>query len=98
MASIKKYSLALQKTIASRLTSLPKVETHDLSTQDFVVGLKKQIELALENGYNLVQIAGILKEDGVELSPSTLKVYLQKKKEKQKPSVRKSNTQPPPAQ
>lgn len=80
MAIVKKFTIDLQKKLAEKLSALPKVAPTELSKRDFVAGLRDQIKFAETQGYTLAQIADVLKGDGVDLSISTLKTYLQNAK------------------
>jgi len=80
MSTPKKFTVDLQKELAAKLSALPKAEPTELSKKDFVAGLREQIKFAEAQGYTLQQIAEILKSDGVEIAPATLKTYLQSSK------------------
>lgn len=87
MVTAKKLTIEMQKTIAEKLSALPKIERQEISKKDFVGGLREQIKFAEAQGYTLEQIAAVLKGDGVDISIATMKTYMQQAG-KQKPKAR----------
>jgi hypothetical protein len=76
------YTVAQVEEIASKLRALPKIESppKDLTKSDVVKMLAKEIKSLQKRGYSLEQIASSLKGEGLDISTSTLKSYMQKHK------------------
>ena len=85
-----KLTVEKQTNIASKLSNLPRAAAAEMSMKEFVAGLKDQIKFAESQGYTLVQICEILKKDGVEMSVTTLRTYLQKSKVTRKKAAPKA--------
>ncbi|AFY97243.1 hypothetical protein [Chamaesiphon minutus] len=83
------YKLEQVEAIASKLRALPAIEPppKDLTKQEVVKMLAKEIKSLQKRGYTLEQIASSLKGEGLDISTPTLKSYLQKVKTPNKPKV-----------
>lgn len=68
--------------IAGKLRAMPKIEPppKDLTKQDAVKILAKEIKSLRTKGYSMEQIANSLKGFGLEVSTPTLRNYLQRNK------------------
>ena len=89
-----KLTIEKQTNIAAKLANLPRAAAAEMSMKEFVAGLKDQIKFAESQGYTLVEIAEILKKDGVEMSVTTLRTYLQKSKVTRKKAAPKAAAAP----
>ncbi len=80
--------------IAVKLRAMPKLEPppRDLTKQEAVKVLAKEIKSLRAKGYSMEQIANSLKGFGLDVSTPTLKNYLQKSKPKSKALAPTSNT------
>jgi hypothetical protein len=76
------YTAAQVQEIASKLRELPAIEAppKDLTKQEVVKMLAKEIKSLQKRGYSLEQIASSLKGEGLDISTPTLKSYMQKAK------------------
>jgi hypothetical protein len=76
------YTVAQVKEIAGKLRALPKIDSppKDLTKSDVVKMLANEIKSLQKRGYTLEQIASSLKGEGLDISTSTLKSYMQKHK------------------
>ena len=83
------YTAAQVEEIASKLKELPAIEPppKDLTKQEVVKMLAKEIKSLQKRGYSLEQIASSLKGEGLDISTPTLKSYLQKAKTPTKPKA-----------
>ena len=83
------YKLEQVEAIASKLQALPAIEPppKDLTKQEVVKMLAKEIKSLQKRGYTLEQIATSLKGEGLDISTPTLKSYLQKSKTTSKPKA-----------
>ena len=83
------YTAARVEEIASKLRELPTIEPppKDLTKQEVVKMLAKEIKSLQKRGYSLEQIASSLKGEGLDISTPTLKSYLQKAKTPTKPKA-----------
>jgi hypothetical protein len=83
------YKLEQVEAIASKLRALPAIEPppKDLTKQEVVKMLAKEIKSLQKRGYTLDQIATSLKGEGLDITTPTLKSYLQKIKSPTKPKV-----------
>ena len=83
------YTAAQVEEIASKLRELPTIEPppKDLTKQEVVKMLAKEIKSLQKRGYSLEQIASSLKGEGLDISTPTLKSYLQKAKTPTKPKA-----------
>lgn len=81
------YTAAQVEEIASKLRELPTIEPppKDLTKQEVVKMLAREIKSLQKRGYSLEQIANSLKGEGLDISTPTLKSYLQKAKTPTKP-------------
>lgn len=98
------YTVAQVEEIASKLRELPTIEPppKDLTKQEVVKMLAKEIKSLQKRGYSLEQIVNSLKGEGLDISTPTLKSYLQKAKTPTKPKatgkeiLKASSTSPTP--
>jgi hypothetical protein len=76
------YTAAQVEEIAGKLRAMPVVEQppKDLTKQEVVKMLAKEIKSLQKKGYTLEQIATSLKGEGLDISTPTLKSYLQRLK------------------
>ncbi len=76
------YTAAQVEEIASKLRAMPIIEPppKDLTKQEVVKMLAKEIKSLQKRGYTLEQIATSLKGEGLDISTPTLKSYLQRVK------------------
>jgi hypothetical protein len=83
------YTAAQVEEIAGKLRSLPAIEPppKDLTKQEVVRMLAKEIKSLQKRGYSLEQIASSLKGEGLDISTPTLKSYLQRTKTTTKPKA-----------
>ncbi len=83
------YKLEQVEAIASKLRALPAIEPppKDLTKQEVVKMLAREIKSLQKRGYTLEQIASSLKGEGLDISTPTLKSYLQKVKTPTKPKA-----------
>lgn len=78
-----KYTKEQVEKVKEKLKNLPPIEeTKDLSKQEAIKMLHKDILLLQKRGYSLEKITEVLKQEGVEISTPTLKSYLQRGKAK----------------
>jgi hypothetical protein len=83
------YKLEQVEAIASKLRALPAIEPppKDLTKQEVVKMLAKEIKSLQKRGYTLDQIATSLKGEGLDITTPTLKSYMQKIKTPTKPKA-----------
>ncbi len=83
------YTAAQVEEIAGKLRALPAIEPppKDLTKQEVVKMLAKEIKSLQKRGYSLEQIASSLKGEGLDISTPTLKSYLQRTKTASKPKA-----------
>lgn len=83
------YTAAQVEEIAGKLRALPAIESppKDLTKQEVVKMLAKEIKALQKRGYSLEQIANSLKGEGLDISTPTLKSYMQKSKATTKPKA-----------
>jgi hypothetical protein len=76
------YTAAQVEEIASKLRAMPVIEPppKDLTKQEVVKMLAKEIKSLQKRGYTLEQISTSLKGEGLDISTPTLKSYLQRVK------------------
>ena len=76
------YTAAQVEEIAGKLRAMPVIEPppKDLTKQEVVKMLAKEIKSLQKRGYTLEQIATSLKGEGLDISTPTLKSYLQRVK------------------
>ena len=81
-----KYTSEQLEAIAAKLKAMPPAEkrNQEYSKQEAVRLLSKQIVALQKRGYSLKQIAEMLREEGLHLSGSTLRIYLQRAKSNKK--------------
>jgi hypothetical protein len=86
-----KYTKEQVEKVKEKLKNLPSIEeTKDLSKQEAIKMLHKDILLLQKRGYSLEKITEVLKQEGVEISTPTLKSYLQRGKAKKETIPKKS--------
>ena len=86
-----KYTKEQIEKVKEKLKNLPPLEENkDLSKQEAIKMLQKDILLLQKRGYSLEKIAEVLKQEGVEISTPTLKSYLQRGKTKKEATPKKS--------
>lgn len=87
-----KYTLEKLDAIAESLRQMPPIETkkQELSKQEAIKVLAKEIVSMQKRGYTLEQISGALRGEGLEIATPTLKSYMQRAK-----STRKTPAQAP---
>ena len=90
MAQGKKISLETVEKITKKLKGLP-VKDNSKTRQEAVAIWAKEILQALERGYSLRDIADMLLEDDVKISPATIKAYLGGNGKKNEKKIRKKN-------
>jgi methionine synthase II (cobalamin-independent) len=87
------------EAIALKLRELPPIEKKkvEVSKQDAVRLLSKEIAAMQKRGYTLLQISEALRGEGLNIATPTLKTYLQKARPARKTAVAKANETPPSA-
>jgi transposase len=88
------YEETLSATIKERLAALEAKPrpARKVTARVIIERFKEEARKALQRGYTLEEITQIAKEAGLEISVSTLKVYLRGKKKKVKPGESKPAT------
>ncbi|MFM0140457.1 protein mobC [Caballeronia grimmiae] len=81
------------EAIALKLRELPPIEKKkaEVSKQEAVKLLSKEIAAMQKRGYTLLQISEALRGEGLNIATPTLKTYLQKARPVRKPSVKNAN-------
>lgn len=76
-----KYSAEQLESVAEKLRNMPAVEekkkSPELSKQDAIKALSKEIRAMQKRGYTLEMIANVLKSENIVVSVPTLRNYLQ---------------------
>lgn len=72
-----------------RMKGLPKKEKQSFTLREAVQQLSGEISKLLGRGYTYKEVSGVLKEQGVEIAPATLKQYVSEAKQKRSGSGRK---------
>ena len=77
-----KFNVEKIQEVAKKLDAMPRIEKaqKELSKQETVKALAKNIESLQKRGYTLEQIGEILRSEGIEVATTTLKSYLLKAK------------------
>ncbi|MFZ1640383.1 MAG: protein mobC [Candidatus Contendobacter sp.] len=88
------YTLEQIERIATKLDALPKIEKARFGKRDAIERLSKSILNVLKRGYSMDDIADSLREEGLNLTASTLKTYLHRATAKST----KAKPDPPPIQ
>ncbi|WP_088888878.1 hypothetical protein [Leptolyngbya ohadii] len=90
--------------LADSLRSLPDKEKETYTLKEAVAALADPIHTALERGYSYPDIAVILHDKGIPISPASLKAYLPRKKQTRRSrkttspaAVIEANSTPAPA-
>jgi hypothetical protein len=65
----------------------------DLSLREFVESLKHQISEVIDAGYDYSEIAKIMKDEGITVAPSTIRSYLNTKKDNKNINSKKDSEQ-----
>lgn len=83
-----KFKVEKIQEVAGKLDALPRIEKAptELSKQDTIKALAKNIESLQKRGYTLQQVGDILRAEGINVANTTLKSYLLKAK----PAAKKS--------
>jgi hypothetical protein len=94
-----KFTSEQVEAIAAKLRQLPPVEKkkQELSKQEAVKLLAKEIAILQKRGYTLLQISEVLRGEGLEVGTPTLKNYLQRSKPVRKTPVQAPEDTPRPA-
>lgn len=88
----REYPLEQIERIAEKLDRLPKVEKAQFGQRDAIERLSKSILNVLKRGYSIDDVAHHLREEGLDLTASTLKTYLHRRTAK---SVKAKNDHTP---
>ncbi|MEI2782218.1 MAG: protein mobC [Candidatus Competibacter sp.] len=88
------YTLEQIERIATKLEALPKIEKARFGKRDAIERLSKSILNVLKRGYSMDDIADSLREEGLNLTASTLRTYLHRATTKSA----KAKPDPPPIQ
>ncbi len=88
----REYTLEQIERIAEKLDRLPKVEKTQFGQRDAIERLSKSILNVLKRGYSMDDVAHHLREEGLDLTASTLKTYLHRRTAK---SVKAKNDPTP---
>ncbi len=78
------YPLAQIETVKAQLSELPvaNVQTRDVSKQEAIKLLARDITGLQRKGYSLDQVAALLSERGIPINTGTLKSYMRRTKRK----------------
>lgn len=92
-----KYTIEQIDEIAEKLRQMPPVEkrNQEVSKQEAVKVLAKEIVAMQKRGYTLEQISEALKGNGLDIATGTLKSYLQRAKPARKAPPRAPEDTPP---
>ena len=74
------HSIAILERIRARLTSLPKPDqrSKQLNKQDSIGFLAKELIASLRDGHTLDELAEVLAQEGVAMTPVALKSHLRR--------------------
>lgn len=86
------YTLEQIERIATKLDALPKIDKARFGKRDAIERLSKSILNVLKRGYSMDDIVASLREEGLHLTPSTLRTYLHRTTAK----TAKAKTDAPP--
>ncbi len=91
-----KYKIDDVKKIGDKLKMLPKIEVvpTEVNRQDAVKLLLPEIAVMQARGYTLNQIAEHLTGNGIEISGSTLRSYIQRAKGSKVPAKKRKQEKP----
>lgn len=94
-----KYTIEQLDAIAEKLKQMPPVEkrNQEVSKQEAVKVLAKEIVATQKRGYTLEQISEALRGNGLDIATGTLKSYLQRAKPGRKAPALAPGDTPPPA-
>lgn len=89
-----KFNIEKIQEVAKKLDAMPRLEKapKELSKQETVKALSKNIESLQKRGYGLEQIGDILRAEGIEVANTTLKSYLLKAKPATKKTEKAADT------
>lgn len=75
-----RYTVEQGEALAQKLRAMPPIEKskQDLSRLELVKMLRGEIRELQTQGYSIERIAEVLRAEGVDISPPTLKNYIQK--------------------
>lgn len=92
-----KYSVEQLDAIALKLRQMPPVEkkNQEVSKQEAVKVLAKEIVATQKRGYTLDQISEALRGNGLDIATGTLKSYLQRAKPARKAPAQAPGDTPP---
>lgn len=89
-----KYTPEQLESVAEKMRSMPAVEekkkSAELSKQEAIKTLSKDIRALQKRGYTLEMIAGILKDENITVSVPTLRNYLQTQRGRSTGTTRRS--------
>ncbi|MBD2024208.1 hypothetical protein [Leptolyngbya sp. FACHB-711] len=80
-------------SIADSLTTLPEKTKEGYTLREAVAALADPIHTALERGYSYADIAVILHDHGIPISPASLKAYLPQKEQPKRRTRRPRKTE-----
>ena len=69
-------SRTLADKLSQKLEQLPAKQKTELTPKEFILENSEQLDSALERGYDYDDLVALLKEDGIKLSKTTLRQYL----------------------
>lgn len=97
-----KYTPEFVDSVAQKLRDLPPVESvkksTEMSKQEAIRKLSKDIRAMQKRGYTMDMIAGVLKSENITVSVATLRNYLQSSRGTASPMPRKERRSPAPAE
>ncbi len=67
---------SLADKLSQKLEQLPEKKKTELTPKEFIRENSLQLEIVLNKGYSYDDLIGILKDDGIQLSKTTLRQYL----------------------
>jgi len=81
--------------VETLLLALPEKKAEEVSVRGAVHQLQDQLKSALERGYRHEELVGILAEQGINLTATTLKAYLAPGKRQAKGNTKRAYTRKP---
>ena len=69
-------SRSLADRLSRKLEQLPEKKKTELTPKELIFEKSEQLDSALAKGYDYADLVAILKEDGIQLSKTTLRQYL----------------------
>jgi hypothetical protein len=91
----KEISKANLDAALDKLKGLPKKEKQTFTLREAVQQMSGEISKLLDRGYTYKEVSTILKEQGIEIAPATLKQYVSEAKQKRSGSGRKPREKTP---